>query len=44
MPSNLYEMDFYAWTLAQARLVQDGDLQPLDIPHSVEKVESLGKQ
>ena len=44
MQSNLYETDFYAWTLEQSRLLKDGDLQNLDIINLVEEVESLGKQ
>jgi Domain of unknown function DUF29 len=44
MPSNLYELDFYAWTLEQSKLLKDGDFQNLDIINLVEEVESLGKQ
>lgn len=44
MQSNLYEADFYAWTLEQSKLLQNGDLQKLDIINLVEEIESLGKQ
>jgi len=44
MPSNLYETDFYAWTVEQSKLLKNGDLQKLDIINLVEEVESLGKQ
>jgi hypothetical protein len=44
MPSNLYETDFYAWTLEQSKLLQTGDFNRLDIVNLVEEIESLGKQ
>jgi len=44
MQSNLYETDFYAWTLEQSKLLKAGDLKNLDIVNLVEEVESLGKQ
>ncbi|NJL38744.1 MAG: DUF29 domain-containing protein [Leptolyngbyaceae cyanobacterium RM2_2_4] len=44
MPSNLYETDFYAWTLEQSKLLRAGDLKHLDITNLVEEIESLGKQ
>ncbi|MBW4515924.1 MAG: DUF29 domain-containing protein [Timaviella obliquedivisa GSE-PSE-MK23-08B] len=44
MSSNLYETDFYAWTLEQAKLLQVGDFKGLDIVNLVEELESLGKQ
>lgn len=44
MQSNLYETDFYAWTLEQAKLLQVGDFKGLDIVNLVEEIESLGKQ
>ncbi|NJO41246.1 MAG: DUF29 domain-containing protein [Cyanobacteria bacterium CRU_2_1] len=43
-PSNLYKTDFYAWTQEQAKLLQDGVWDCLDIPNLVEEIESLGKQ
>jgi predicted nucleic acid-binding Zn-ribbon protein len=44
MQSNLYELDFYAWTVEQSKLLKEGDLKNLDIVNLVEEVESLGKQ
>ena len=44
MPSNLYETDFYAWTLEQSILLKEGDFKHLDITNLVEEIESLGKQ
>jgi hypothetical protein len=44
MQSNLYEADFYAWTLEQSKLLKEGDFKHLDIINLVEEVESLGKQ
>lgn len=42
--STLYESDFYAWTQQQAKLLQEGMLDCLDIPNLIEEIESLGKQ
>lgn len=44
MPSNLYETDFYAWTLEQSKLLKESDFKQLDIVNLVEEIESLGKQ
>jgi hypothetical protein len=44
MRSNLYETDFYAWTLEQSKLLNEGDFKHLDITNLVEEIESLGKQ
>ena len=44
MLSNLYETDFYAWTLEQSKLLKEGNFKHLDIPNLVEEIESLGKQ
>jgi hypothetical protein len=44
MPANLYETDFYAWTVEQSKLLKEGDFKHLDIPNLVEEIESLGKQ
>lgn len=44
MPSNLYETDFYAWTVEQSKLLKVGDFQHLDISNLVEEIGSLGKQ
>ena len=44
MTSQLYETDFYAWTLEQAKLLKQGQLNQLDILNLIEEIESLGKQ
>ncbi|NCJ05246.1 DUF29 family protein [Synechococcales cyanobacterium C] len=44
MPANLYETDFYAWTLEQSKLLKEGDFKHLDLVNLVEEIESLGKQ
>ena len=43
-PRSLYEADFYAWTLAQAHLLQTQQWSALDIANLVEEIESLGRQ
>ena len=45
MPHNteLYKQDFYAWTQAQAALLDARQFDALDIPHLVEEITSLGK-
>ncbi len=42
--SDLYETDFYAWTVEQAKFLRDRAWDSLDIPNLVEEIESLGKQ
>ncbi|PSN16176.1 DUF29 domain-containing protein [filamentous cyanobacterium CCT1] len=42
--ANLYETDFYAWTLEQTKLLKEGDFKHLDLVNLVEEVASLGKQ
>ncbi|MFB2834543.1 DUF29 domain-containing protein [Floridanema evergladense] len=42
--SDLYETDFYAWTVEQAKFLRDGVLDNLDLPNLAEEIESLGKQ
>jgi hypothetical protein len=44
MQSNLYETDFFGWTVEQSKLLREGDFKHLDITNLVEEVESLGKQ
>src|SRR5215510_15950694 len=39
----LYEQDFYAWTQAQAALLEARQFDALDIPNLVEEITSLGK-
>lgn len=36
MTSQLYETDFYAWTLEQAKLLKQGQLNQLDILNLIE--------
>jgi hypothetical protein len=42
--SRLYETDFYAWTIEQAKFLKDGVWDCLDISNLVEEIESLGRQ
>ncbi len=40
----LYATDFYAWTQAQALLLQQQRWQQLDLPNLIEEITALGKQ
>lgn len=40
----LYDTDFYAWTIEQAKFLKEGVWDCLDISNLVEEIESLGKQ
>src|ERR671932_1205242 len=42
--SELYETDFYGWTIEQAKFLKEGVWDCLDISNLVEEIESLGKQ
>ncbi|AFY61467.1 DUF29 domain-containing protein [Synechococcus sp. PCC 6312] len=44
MKTNLYETDFYAWTVQQADLLRERCLEQLDFVNLIEEIESLGKQ
>lgn len=44
MLNNLYDLDFYAWTQQQAKLLRDRQWHELDLPNLIEEIESLGKQ
>jgi hypothetical protein len=44
LSTNLYDVDFYAWTQEQSILLSRGQWQSLDIENLVEEIESLGKQ
>lgn len=44
LATDLYEVDFYAWTQEQSALLRRGQWQSLDIENLVEEIESLGKQ
>ncbi len=41
--NNLYDTDFYAWTVQQQELLAQGRLQEVDIAHLVEELASMGK-
>lgn len=40
---DLYETDFYAWSLQQAALLGSGDFHAVDLVNLVEEIESLGR-
>lgn len=42
--SDLYETDFYTWTVEQAKFLRNGAWDSLDIQNLAEEIESLGKQ
>ena len=42
--SDLYETDFYTWTVEQAQFLRDGAWDSLDIQNLAEEIETLGKQ
>ncbi|WP_407682384.1 DUF29 domain-containing protein [Pseudocalidococcus azoricus] len=44
MSTNLYETDFYAWTVEQSQFLKAGAWENLDIINLTEEIESLGKQ
>ncbi|AFY72857.1 protein of unknown function DUF29 [Synechococcus sp. PCC 7502] len=44
MQTNLYESDFYAWTIEQTELLQRRKLDHLDFDNLIEEITSLGKQ
>ena len=39
----LYETDFHAWTVEQARLLRAGDIDGVDLANIVEEIETLGR-
>ena len=41
---DLYETDFYAWTVKQSQSLKDSDFKNLDLINLAEEIESLGKQ
>jgi tRNA A37 N6-isopentenylltransferase MiaA len=41
---NLYETDFAAWALAQAKALERKEWGALDVANLVEELESMGKQ
>jgi hypothetical protein len=41
--ANLYEQDFYAWTMQNAQLLRQGKLAEIDVEHIAEELESMGR-
>jgi hypothetical protein len=41
--SALYDEDFFAWTMEQARLLREGALSEIDVENIAEELESMGK-
>jgi hypothetical protein len=41
--SDLYDDDFYGWTIEQARLLRAGRLSDADIENIAEEIESMGR-
>ena len=41
--SPLYDRDFFAWSLEQAKLLRAGKLVRADIEHIAEEIESMGR-
>jgi Domain of unknown function DUF29 len=41
--SVLYDEDFFAWTIEQARLLRAGDLSAVDAANIAEEIESMGR-
>jgi hypothetical protein len=39
-----YEVDFFAWSQEQARLLRSGRFSQLDVAHLVEEIEDFGKR
>ena len=42
--ANLYDMDFYAWLNQQARLLEQGAFDQLDLENLTEEVDCMGKR
>lgn len=42
--ANLYDSDFFAWTVEQARLLRAGQLAAIDTANIAEEIESLGRR
>ncbi len=41
--NQLYERDFYAWTVATAAALKSGDWQEIDLVNLIEEVEAMGR-
>jgi hypothetical protein len=44
METNLYETDFYSWTVEQSEFLQSGKFEHLDLINLAEEIASLGRQ
>ncbi len=42
--AELYEIDFYKWTIEQVKFLSEEKWNCLDVPNLIEEIESLGKQ
>lgn len=42
--TSVYEEDFQAWTIQQAKFLQEEKWSCLDVPNLIEEIESLGRQ
>ena len=42
-PSDLYDSDFYSWSLEQSRLLRSGRLTEADVQNIAEEIESMGR-
>ena len=40
----IYEKDFYAWTMQNAKLLREGKFSEIDIEHIAEELECLGRR
>ena len=40
---NLYDTDFYAWTVATAQLLRERDFEKVDWDNLIEEIETLGR-
>jgi hypothetical protein len=43
-PTDLYEKDFYEWTVRNAELLRSGRASEADLPHIAEEIEDMGKR
>jgi len=44
IPTDLYERDFYEWTVCNARLLRSGRAGEADLAHIAEEIEDMGKR
>jgi uncharacterized protein DUF29 len=43
MNKNIYETDFYGWTLVQSSLLKERNMEKLDYENLIEEIESMGR-